>query len=59
MKILLIITIIITLLQSFRVSIYFLRKDVSIIKKIIELLVLIVMIILEYFNFIDNKYIYL
>ena len=45
MKLLLIITIIITLIQVVRVSSNFLRKDVSSIKKIFELLILIVMVI--------------
>lgn len=53
MKLLLIITIIITLIQVVRVSTFFLRKDVSSIKKIFELLILIVMVILEYFNLLD------
>lgn len=53
MKILLIITIIITLIQVVRVSTFFLRKDASSIKKIFELLILIVMVILEYFNLLD------
>lgn len=53
MKLLLIITIIITLIQVVRVSTFFLRKDASSIKKIFELLILIVMVILEYFNLLD------
>ena len=53
MKLLLIITIIITLIQVVRVSSDFLRKDASSIKKIFELLILIVMVILEYFNLLD------
>ena len=53
MKILLIITIIITLIQVVRVSTFFLRKDASSIKKIFELLILIIMVILEYFNLLD------
>lgn len=53
MKLLLIITIIITLIQVVRVSTCFLRKDASSIKKIFELLILIVMVILEYFNLLD------
>lgn len=53
MKLLLIITIIVTLIQVVRVSTFFLRKDVSSIKKIFELLILIVMVILEYFNLLD------
>ena len=53
MKLLLIITIIITLIQVVRVSSNFLRKDASSIKKIFELLILIVMVILEYFNLLD------
>ena len=56
MIILLIITIIITLLQVLRVSIYFLRKDVSLLKKVLELLLLIIMIILDYFNLMNNIY---
>lgn len=55
MNIILIITILLTLIQVFRVSIYFLRKDISVLKKIIELLILIVMIILEYFNLVYNN----
>ena len=56
MILLLIITIIVTLLQVFRVSIYILRKDVSIVKKVFELLILITMIILEYFNLMYDSY---
>ena len=61
MILLLITTIIITLIQVLRVSIYILRKDITITKKIFELLLLIIMIILEYFNLLNNKssYIYL
>ena len=61
MKILLIITIIIALLQVLRVSIYILRKDTSLIRKIFELIILILMIILTYYNLINNEsnYIYL
>ena len=61
MILLLITTIIITLIQVLRVSIYILRKDINITKKIFELLLLIIMIILEYFNLLNNKssYIYL
>ena len=50
---LLIITIIITLIQVIRVSIYILRKDISIVKKMFELLILIIMIILDYFNLLN------
>ena len=53
MKLLLIITIVTTLIQVVRVSTFFLRKDASSIKKIFELLILIVMVILEYFNLLD------
>ena len=49
MILLIMLTIVITLLEVLRVSLYFLRKDVSILKKIFELLVLIIMIVLEYF----------
>ena len=55
MIILLIITIIMTLLETLRVSIYILRKDVSNIKKILELFILIIMIILDYYNLIYNN----
>ena len=53
MKLLLIITIIVTLIQVVRVSSNFLRKDASSIKIIFELLILIVIVILEYFNLLD------
>lgn len=53
--ILLIITIIMTLLQVLRVSIYILKKEVSLFKKIFELLILIIMIILEYFNLLNKS----
>lgn len=49
-----IMTIIMTLLQSFRLAIYILRKDISIFKKIFESLILLFMIILEYFNLLDK-----
>ncbi|MGM9875956.1 MAG: hypothetical protein ACI310_01870 [Bacilli bacterium] len=54
MRLLLILTIIATILQAFRISIYFLRKDISSIKKIIETVVLISMVILSYFNLTEN-----
>ncbi|MDD6879111.1 MAG: hypothetical protein PUD59_02645 [bacterium] len=54
MRLLLILTIVATILQAFRISIYFLRKDVSSIKKIIETVVLISMVILSYFNLTEN-----
>ena len=46
MKILIVVSSLMTILESFRVSIYFLRKDVSIIKKVSEIIILIIMIIL-------------
>ena len=54
MRLLLILTIVATILQAFRISIYFLRKDISSIKKIIEIVVLILMVILSYFNLTGN-----
>lgn len=54
MRLLLILTVIITILQAFRTSIYYLRKDISPIKKIVETVVLIVMVILSYFNLKGN-----
>ena len=54
MRLLVIITVIITVLQTFRVAIYYLRKDISLIKKIIETIILITMIILSYFNLKEN-----
>lgn len=57
MRLLIILTVVITILQAFRTSIYYLRKDVSSIKKIIEIVILISMIILCYFNLIKNIFI--
>ena len=57
MRLLIILTVVITILQAFRTSIYCLRKDVSSIKKIIEIVILILMIILCYFNLIKNIFI--
>ena len=54
MRLLLILTIVATILQAFRISIYYLRKDISSIKKIIEIVVLILMVILSYFNLTGN-----
>ena len=47
MKLLMVIGALITILQSFRVSICFLRKDISNIKKIFEMLLLIIMLVLS------------
>ena len=54
MRLLLILTIVATILQAFRISIYYLRKDISFIKIIIETVVLISMVILSYFNLTEN-----
>ncbi|MGM9882490.1 MAG: hypothetical protein ACI31S_06610 [Bacilli bacterium] len=54
MRLLLILTVVATILQTFRISIYYLRKDISSIKKIIEIVVLISMVILNYFNLTEN-----
>ena len=61
MKLLLIITIIATLIQVIRVSSNFLKKDTSIIKRLFELIIFTIMIILEYFNllYISSKSLYL
>lgn len=54
MRLLIMLTILITVLQAYRTSIYFLRKDISFIKKILETIVLCLMIILSYFNLKEN-----
>lgn len=54
MRLLLILMVVATILQAFRISIYYLRKDISFIKKIIETVVLISMVILSYFNLTGN-----
>lgn len=54
MRLLLILMVVATILQAFRISIYYLRKDISSIKKIIEIVVLILMVILSYFNLTGN-----
>ena len=54
MRLLLILMVVATILQAFRISIYFLRKDISSIKIIIETVVLISMVILSYFNLTEN-----
>lgn len=54
MRLLIILTIIITILQAFKTSIYYLRKDISSFKKIIEYIILLVMIVLSYFNLKEN-----
>lgn len=55
MRLLLMLTVVMTILQAFRMSIYYLRKDISSIRKIIETIVLIAMIILNYFNLKENN----
>ena len=54
MKLILIFTSLMTILQAFRIAIYYLRNDVSFLKKVIELIILIAMVILSYFNLEDN-----
>ena len=54
MRLLVILTVLATIVQSYRTSIYFLRRDVSFIKKMMEIIVLIMMIILGYFNLVNN-----
>lgn len=54
MRILIILIVATTILQAFKVSIYYLRKDVSLIKKAIETIILIAMITLNYFNLKEN-----
>lgn len=55
MKILIILSAIITILQAFRVAILNFRKDVKILKRIFEITLLIVMITLCYFNLEEIK----
>ena len=50
MKILIIFTAIMTVMETYRLSIYFLRKDISLVRKIFEILILILMICLCYLN---------
>lgn len=57
MRLLLILTVIITILQTFRTSIYYLRKDITFSKKIRETIVLLMMIILSYFNLTENMFV--
>ena len=56
MRLLVILTVLATIVQSYRTSIYFLRRDVSFIKKMMEIIVLIMMIILGYFNLVNNLF---
>lgn len=55
MKYIIILYGIISVIQSFRVSIYFLRKDISLFKKILETCILLLMIILCFFDLKYNK----
>lgn len=50
MKYIVIITAVMTILESFRLSIYYLRKDISIIRKIFETIILVFMILLCFYN---------
>ena len=54
-----ILIIIITLIQTFRVSICFFRKDISLFKKLFGLLLLVIIVILDYYNIIGNGNIYI
>lgn len=54
MRLLLILTVIMTILQAFRTAIYYLRKDISYVKKIMESMILLAMIVLSYFNLKGN-----
>ncbi|MGM9877819.1 MAG: hypothetical protein ACI33S_04130 [Bacilli bacterium] len=54
MRFLLILTVVATILQAFRISIYYLIEDISFLRKSIEIAILVLMIILSYFNLIEN-----
>ena len=56
MRLLLILTFIITILQAFRTAIYYLRKDITFNKKIRATIVLLMMIIISYFNLTKNMF---
>ena len=56
MRLLLILTIVATILQAFRISIYYLRKDITFNKKIRATIVLLMMIIISYFNLTKNMF---
>lgn len=51
----LIVSIIIIIIQVIRCSIFILRKDITLFKKCFEVIVLLILIVLEYFNFEYNK----
>lgn len=51
MRLLIILTILSTIIQSFRVAIYYLRKDISILRRIFETIILVIMIVLCYYDF--------
>lgn len=50
MRIITLITIVMTILETYRLSMFYLRRDVKLFRKILETLILIIMIILSYFN---------
>ena len=50
MKGLIILTAIMTVIQTYRLSIYFLRKDLSLVRKFLEVLILVMMIVLCYLD---------
>lgn len=47
--------IIMTILKCYKIGIYFLRKDILLSKKIFELIIFILMILLNYYNLVINK----
>ena len=56
MRLLLILTFVITILQAFQTAIYYLRKDITFNKKIRATIVLLMMIIISYFNLTKNMF---
>lgn len=55
MKILTILTAVVTILQTFRVTIFYFRKDIKNLRKVFETLLLVIMIILCYFDLEEIK----
>jgi len=55
MKFLIVFTAVVTILQTFRVTIFYFRKDIKCLKKTFETILLIIMVILCYFNLKEIK----
>lgn len=55
MKFLIVFTAVVTILQTFRVTIFYFRKDIKCLKKAFETILLIIMVVLCYFNLKEIK----